>query len=167
MPFAVSLMAVDGTSAAEQHTAVTRDRHRSELARALRLISRLNRENETLRDEVARLRSLRGVTDLFWETFRLSPFLLRLLVLLDQEDYVAPDAIKDALGFTSDPRIAILRLRRKMAPWGLKIGVARGSGYYIAPEEKQRLRAIVKARGRVRKAPFRKRGRVTSRSRLP
>ena len=166
-------MVVAGTCCRQAFTSfwgimVTRNRPRGELSSALQLIAAQNRQIEALRTQVQRLRAARGDgSDELWETFRLSPFLLRLLVLLERSEYVSPDAIAKELGFNSDPRIAVLRLRRKVAPWGVKIEVARGLGYYLSPEEKKRLRSIVRSGVRTAQTKVRKTAGLRPRAKRP
>lgn len=116
----------------------------SRLAAALEQIEQQKATIEALREENRQLRRaiLQG-NDALWRTFRLPPMLTRLLGMLRSEDFVSAEMIQAELGYSTDPKIAILRLRRELARWDIVIQSARARGYFLTDDMKERVHALV------------------------
>lgn len=76
-------------------------------------------------------------------TFRLTPTLSDLFGLLVSLPNVTVEMMTQRLGITSEPKVAVSRLREKLKPWGVKIYNARHVGYWLAEEDKARVKQIL------------------------
>ena len=85
-------------------------------------------------------------------TFQLTPAIANLLGLLLSLPLVTPEAIQHRLEIATDPKIAIHRLRKRLAVWHAPLEVPEGGqivqgrrhvGYWIAPDMKAKMRAQI------------------------
>jgi hypothetical protein len=85
-------------------------------------------------------------------TFQLTPALANLLGVLLSLPLVTADTVQHRLEIVTDPKVAIHRLRKMLARWHGKLGLAadgvliqgrRHVGYWIEPEHKALLNAAI------------------------
>ena len=76
-------------------------------------------------------------------TFHLTPACSNLLGLLLYS--AVPFKLEDdyTLGGVVNPRATVARLRRQVQPYGIEIHTRRGHGYFITPDTKQRILAML------------------------
>jgi Protein of unknown function (DUF2782). len=77
--------------------------------------------------------------------FKLPPIPHKILTLLLKLKVVTAEMIEVRLDISSDARVAVHRLRSRMRLYGIDIKHQRGHGYYLTPEAKDRIRALVQA----------------------
>lgn len=82
-------------------------------------------------------------------TFRFTPAQTNILGLLLSSNLVTTDMIRQRLRLATQGKTAIFRLRKLLTPWGIKISGRRNLGYWLEPEEKQKIHDLV---DRTRKA---------------
>lgn len=70
-------------------------------------------------------------------TFRLSEVLAKLLQLLLTEPRVTTTMIEDEYRLSTDAKVAIHRLRRRLKPHNIRIETLRGDGYWLEQPMKQ------------------------------
>ncbi len=70
--------------------------------------------------------------------YQLSPVMARILYALLQ-GRVTNSIIETDLGIVMDARVAVYRLRRRMAPYRIKIENMRDGGYWIMPADRDRI----------------------------
>jgi hypothetical protein len=75
--------------------------------------------------------------------YDLTSLLARILRLLAQNTAVTTAMIEDEHGLTKDAPIAIHRLRRRLTSAGITVLFRRGVGYWIEPEDRQRVIAAM------------------------
>lgn len=75
--------------------------------------------------------------------FRLSEVLAKLLDLLLTETRVTSQMIEHDHRLSTDAKVAIHRLRRRLKPYNIKIETLRGDGYWIDAAMKQRIRTTI------------------------
>ena len=71
--------------------------------------------------------------------YDLSPTLARLLVLLALNQAVTMKMIRDELGETKAVKVAMHRLRRRLAEIGLVVQSRRSIGYWLEKEDRERV----------------------------
>lgn len=71
--------------------------------------------------------------------FRLSEVLAQLLRLLLTENRVTQQMIEHDYRLSTDAKVAIHRLRRRLKPHNIRIETLRGDGYWLEPEMKQQI----------------------------
>ena len=78
------------------------------------------------------------LTKMQWKIFS-------LVVFREQASYSAimqsfwPDADNEPLNATTSIKVQMSVIRKKMKPFGVKIGTAWGDGYYMSAKEKERV----------------------------
>lgn len=72
-------------------------------------------------------------------TFRLSDVLAQLLRLLLTETRVTQQMIEHDYRLSTDAKVAIHRLRRRLKPHNIRIETLRGDGYWLEPQMKQQI----------------------------
>lgn len=77
--------------------------------------------------------------------FRLSTTLNKLLGCLLATPNVTPDTIVARLKIATDAKVAVHRLREVLKPYGITIQSRRGLGYWLEPEDKEKIWAITRA----------------------
>lgn len=119
----------------------------------------------TIEDLKAQIRDLKAALGQRDEglvtTFQLTQAPANLLGLLMAVPSATAATIQLKLGIVTDAKVAICRLRKDLASWAPKLGVAagdiirskRGIGYWIEPDVKDRIRALVTPRPGERPAP--------------
>jgi two-component system cell cycle response regulator CtrA len=110
----------------------------------------LEAENERLRDEIERLQGMlvEGASDHLPVLFRLTGSERRLLGVLMQNERATKQTIMDGLyfvGVDDEPEIKIVdvfvcKIRKKLAPFDIHISTLWGSGYYLTPDMKAKVR---------------------------
>jgi hypothetical protein len=76
--------------------------------------------------------------------FRLPTALNKLLGLLLSLPNVTSEMVLDRLGIATDAKVAMHRLRKHMAPFGIVIESRRNLGYWIDQDAKAKIRAMLK-----------------------
>jgi hypothetical protein len=56
---------------------------------------------------------------------------------------VTPEMIRQRLEIAPDAKVAIHRLRKHIEPWKIEIGSRRNVGYWLEPEDKAKIKALV------------------------
>lgn len=79
-------------------------------------------------------------------TFLLPPRLADILGILITQPVVTTDVMQTRLSLASEPKVAMHRLRKHMAKYGIKINSRNRVGYWIDDESKQQLRAMIEAK---------------------
>ncbi len=112
-------------------------------------ISAWQSENERLRDRVAELEALLGVTSIPpTNTLGLGRVEIKLLGVLMHREFASRGMIYNALyGDDSDRQektidVHISKIRRKLAPHGHEIKTSWGEGYYLEPATRAALKDI-------------------------
>lgn len=101
-------------------------------------------ENDQLRARIRDLELTLGQSDdNLAVTFRLTPVLNNLLGLLLSLPNVTPEMIRQRLEIAPDAKVAIHRLRKHLEPWDVTIHSRRNVGYWLEPETKAKIRAMV------------------------
>ena len=85
--------------------------------------------------------------------FNLPGKLGKILGLLMATTYVDADTIEARLGIATPAKVALLRLRRKLEPFGIEIKTQYALGYWIAPEHKEKIKAHMAGYGATYAAP--------------
>lgn len=67
----------------------------------------------------------------------------RLLGLLMAVPYASTETIRHRLGISSDPKVAIHRLRRLLKPRDIEVRSRRTHGYWLPDEAKQKIRGLL------------------------
>ena len=78
--------------------------------------------------------------------FLLPPRLADILGLLLSQQVVPTETLQTRLNLVSDSKVAMHRLRRKMAPLGIKIHSRNRVGYWISDEDKVILQGMLAAK---------------------
>ena len=115
-----------------------------------RQVAMLERENERLREENARLRRMQTEVDILPPLFGLTGREDALVSLLLAKEVATKDQLHFALyGHEVDggaePKIIdvfICKIRKKLKPFGIEIGTMWGRGYRLDPEMKARMRSM-------------------------
>lgn len=68
--------------------------------------------------------------------YGLTPLLVRILHLLAKNNLVTADMIEVQHQLTNDTPVAIHRLRKRMAPFDVKVNYRRGVGYWIETRDR-------------------------------
>lgn len=102
-------------------------------------------EVEALRERVRELEAALGLADPALVRLNLSPALRKIMGLMIQLPHVTPEMIEDRLGIATTAKVAIHRLRHKLKPHGIEIKSRHCVGYWLEPEMKERIKAIVTA----------------------
>lgn len=76
-------------------------------------------------------------------TYRLPDALARILYALVTEKYVTADDIENKLDLAADAKVAIHRLRRKLAPLGVEIDSMRNTGYWLDDAAKATILRVI------------------------
>ena len=77
--------------------------------------------------------------------FALPNKLGRILALLMSTPYVDGDTIEARLSIATPAKLAIMRLRRKLKPYGVEVKSQYALGYYLTPESKEKVRKRIAA----------------------
>lgn len=103
-------------------------------------IRRLTVENETLKERIRQMeRAMKEHTPLFH--LPLEPKQRAMVNLLLLREAVTHDAMATVLGMNySTIKVQMSKIRRKLAPLGVKIGTDWGAGYYLTPDMKEKVR---------------------------
>ncbi len=110
-------------------------------------------EVQALRDQVEMLQRALGTDFRPGRRLGLTAYEARALGMLMKRGYARREAMHDALYFdrAGDPPdikvvdVWVLKLRRKLAPWGISIECVRGEGYRFTPEMLRKVRALTGA----------------------
>jgi hypothetical protein len=104
-------------------------------------------DNSEIADLKARVRELEAALGQGNKTlaahFHLSSQNSNLLGLLVALDYVTPEVISERLQIASDAKVALHRLRRSLAEFGISIRARRNVGYWLDPATKVRIRDML------------------------
>lgn len=79
-------------------------------------------------------------------TFRLTPVLNNLLGLLLSVPTVTPEMVRQRLEIAPDVKVAMWRLRDRLAEFDITIHNRRNVGYWLEDDDKQRIRGMVAAK---------------------
>jgi DNA-binding response OmpR family regulator len=104
-----------------------------------------------LQEENQRLRAALGMTVAMPESLTLTPSQWRIMCVLLKRDRVPSETLhaimSDRLDHAhTDPRwvsTMVYKLRKRLQPLGITISTQYGFGYYMPPESKRRLNAVV------------------------
>lgn len=84
-------------------------------------------------------------------TFHMPPQLKKVFGCLLAIPVVTQEMITGRLNLASEPKVLIQRLRNHLKEWAekhneapIKVHITRGLGYYLEPEEKARVRELIK-----------------------
>lgn len=107
-------------------------------------------ENELLREQVARLEGLMGITMKAPIELGLTPHEAGVFGVLMARDMVTKDMVMAAIyrnGAKDEAEIKIVdvfvcKIRKKLKPFGIEIATIWGQGYRLTPAEKQKVRAL-------------------------
>jgi len=99
----------------------------------------MDEEVEELRSRVKNLEELLGKDDECLTVFRLPPAMNELLRLLIATSTVTP-AMMRRLKIVTESKVTIMRLRKHLRGWDIKINCSRKTGYWISDEDKERVR---------------------------
>lgn len=101
-------------------------------------------EIELLRSRVAELEAALGLkNETITSRYKLTPAMSSLLGLLVEMPIVTEEAIKEQVRIAADAKVAVYRLRRQLAPYGIEIHSRRGSGWYLDNVTKDSIRLAV------------------------
>lgn len=98
-----------------------------------------------LLQKIAKLEAALGTseTKALISAYRLPASLAELLSLLLNQPFVTVEVIENHLKVSKDLKVAVFRLRRELAPYGIEIMSRRYTGYWLEEETKERIRAAV------------------------
>jgi two-component system cell cycle response regulator CtrA len=109
-------------------------------------------ENDMLREQVARLEELMGMTSIIAPIeFRLTPHEGRVFGVLMAREVATKDAIMASIYLAQGKDEAaikivdvfICKIRAKLKPFDIEIGTVWGTGYYLASSTKARIREML------------------------
>lgn len=109
-------------------------------------------ENDLLREKIARLESLLGMRMVSPIEFGLTGSEARVFGVLMNRDLATRDAMMTALyankADDDEAEIKIVdvfvcKMRKKLKPFGIQIGIQWGQGYYLTPVMKDKVRAML------------------------
>lgn len=116
----------------------------------------LTKENEELRERITQLEEILGANFDAPPMFALTGSEARLFGLLMARDLVTKESAMSILyGLRPDNDgdveikiidVFIYKMRKKLEEWEIKIETVWGRGYYIAPDEKERISALIESR---------------------
>lgn len=111
----------------------------------------VERENDTLREKVAQLESLLGMRSPAPIELGLTASEARVFGVLMARERATRDAIMAAL-YADRPGdeeaelkivdVFVCKMRKKLKPFDIQIGNVWGQGYFMTPEQKQRVQAL-------------------------
>jgi hypothetical protein len=102
-------------------------------------------EVEALRERVRELEAALGLVDPALIKLDLSPALRKIMGLMMQLPHVTPVMIEERLGIATTAKVAIHRLRHKLKPHGIEIKSRHCVGYWLEPDMKDKIKAIITA----------------------
>jgi DNA-binding response OmpR family regulator len=108
----------------------------------------LQDENETLRERVRQLEEAFGIYLIAPSQFRFGPSETKLFGMLMRRAIVATESMMVVLfPAVSDDiaRVHIYNMRRKLKPFDMAIKSVRSQGYFLSPETKAKVRALIEA----------------------
>lgn len=95
----------------------------------------------------ARIRELEDALTLnharYVKPFKLTQMQARILALLMVEPVVSSLALQQRVGMNTEAKVAINRLRQKLAPYEVEIKSKRFHGFWIEPEDKEKVEALL------------------------
>lgn len=101
-------------------------------------------EIQNLRDRIAALESaLKLKNETITSRYKLTPAMSSLFGLLVELPIVDDSLIKSQLKLAADAKVAIYRLRRQLADYGIEIHSRRGSGWFLDSDTKEQIRLAI------------------------
>lgn len=101
-------------------------------------------ELEYLRKRVGDLEGTLGISSPRYAVpLNLTPMQDKIMGLLMTQDVVSGEVFQNKLGITTDSRVAMYYLRERLAKHGIEVQSRRKVGYWLTPEAKERVRAIL------------------------